>query len=448
MRRTRRLLLLPAAASLLMACPALLEDDFEAVDGSAGGASREQPAAGAGAQAGASSAGEVGDTRGEEPSPGGAESGGQPLAGATTTGGAVASGGDSGAGGTTGGAGGSPEGGGTGGNDPGGAGGTSGAQSGGAESGGVQTGGASGARSGGSEPGGAGSGGASGAQTGGSNGGEGGATGGSSGGSGASGGEGGAICASSPVDCEALRSALVHRYRFEGTGTTVTASVGGADGPVMGGATLGGDGALTLVGGSVFQPDYVDLPNGIVSALADATFETWLVWNGGAPWQPVFDFGDAMSPSCTYGGASALEGQPGACGRTYLYLLMSTDADEGSVLRTAFMKQPGEHPDDRIALDGPRAPTQVELHLAVVVDDTLNRIQLYVDGAPRGTLAFPDHLSDLNDKNNWLGRSQFADDAARGFDGTYLEFRIYDAALSAAELATSYAEGPDPAFLE
>jgi len=250
------------------------------------------------------------------------------------------------------------------------------------------------------------------------------------------------------VDCEALRSALVHRYRFEGTGTTVTDSVGSANGTVMGGATLDGSGELTLVGGSAYQPDFVDLPNGIVSALADATFETWLVWNGGEPWQRVFDFGDAMTPTCTYGGAAAPEGQPGACGRTYLYLLMSTDADEGTVIRTAFMKQPGEHPDDRIALGGPRAPTRVELHLAVVVDDTLNRIQLYVDGAPAGSMAFPDHLSDLHDINNWLGRSQFADDAAQGFDGRYLEFRIYDAALSAAELATSFAEGPDPAFLD
>ncbi|HOU92898.1 MAG TPA: hypothetical protein PLU22_17715, partial [Polyangiaceae bacterium] len=116
MRRTSRFLLLPAAASLLMACPALHEDDFEAVDGSTGGGSSEQPGAGAGTQAGASSAGEVGDTGGVAISSGGVETGGHPLAGATTTGGAVAA---VGAGGATPGAG-------TGGSEPGGPGGSNG----------------------------------------------------------------------------------------------------------------------------------------------------------------------------------------------------------------------------------------------------------------------------------------------------------------------------------
>ncbi len=465
MRRTRRLLLLPAAATLLMACPAMLEDDFEAVTGITGGAGSEQPSAGSGgsAQSGAPATGDAGAPGGVAMTTGGATSGGQLVAGATaatggmsetggateTTGGAASGGADGtgSTGGTTGGGG--AQSGGVGGSGGGGATGGGGLVTGGAVAGGTAgttgggaggTSGASGAESGGTGGGEGGEGGTSGAESGGTSGGN--------GGDGGAVGSGGALCASSPASCEALRGALVHRYRFDGTGTTVTDSVGGADGTVRGGATLSGDGELSLVGGTTYQPDYVDLPNGIVSALADATFETWIVWNGGQPWQRVFDFGDAMYLTCVYNGTSAPEGQPGACGRTYLYLIASTDADEGSVIRTAFMKQPGEHPDDRQALNGPRAPTQAVLHLAVVVDDTQDRIQLYLDGAPQGTMAFYDQLSDLRDINNWLGRSQFADDAANGFDGTYLEFRIYGAALSADELETSYVEGPDPTFLE
>jgi hypothetical protein len=51
------------------------------------------------------------------------------------------------------------------------------------------------------------------------------------------------------------------------------------------------------------------------------------------------------------------------------------------------------------------------------------------------------HLSELDDQNVWLGRSNYQDDE---FMGTFDEFRIYDAALSADELAESYRLGPKP----
>jgi hypothetical protein len=41
---------------------------------------------------------------------------------------------------------------------------------------------------------------------------------------------------------------------------------------------------------------YIDLPNGLITALGpNATFETWLTWNGpvGSSWQRVFDFGSS-----------------------------------------------------------------------------------------------------------------------------------------------------------
>jgi hypothetical protein len=45
------------------------------------------------------------------------------------------------------------------------------------------------------------------------------------------------------------------------------------------------------------------------------------------------------------------------------------------------------------------------------------------------------------DINDWLGRSQFpADD---GFTGTFLEFRIYAVALTAAQIRASHDAGPD-----
>jgi Concanavalin A-like lectin/glucanases superfamily len=50
----------------------------------------------------------------------------------------------------------------------------------------------------------------------------------------------------------------------------------------------------------------------------------------------------------------------------------------------------------------------------------------------------------LSDVNNWLGRSQWGDPL---YDGSIDEFRIYNTALSAGEVADSFATGPDPAPL-
>ncbi len=84
--------------------------------------------------------------------------------------------------------------------------------------------------------------------------------------------------------------------------------------------------------------------------------------------------------------------------------------------------------------------------VALVVDDTNNLMSLYRNGAFEGSVAFEDSLSLLNDINNWLGRSQYVVDPS--FSGTLHEFRIYDAALSAPAIQTSFLGGPDASFLD
>ncbi|HEU4577657.1 MAG TPA: hypothetical protein VFS67_05350, partial [Polyangiaceae bacterium] len=90
------------------------------------------------------------------------------------------------------------------------------------------------------------------------------------------------------ADCDLLRSALVHRYSFDGSGAAVLDSAGDAHGSVQDGQ-LSGTGELALDG----DDQFVDLPNGIVSALQSATFEAWVDWAGGSRWQRIFDFGDS-----------------------------------------------------------------------------------------------------------------------------------------------------------
>jgi len=84
-------------------------------------------------------------------------------------------------------------------------------------------------------------------------------------------------------------------------------------------------------------------------------------------------------------------------------------------------------------------------HFAVVVDQTNSLISLYTNGALSASGALSSSLSAINASNCWLGRSQYAGDPY--FAGTFDEFRVYSAALSAADVAFSQSAGPNPVFL-
>jgi hypothetical protein len=181
--------------------------------------------------------------------------------------------------------------------------------------------------------------------------------------------------------------------------------------------------------------------------LQDATFEAWINWAGSAArdgtktaWQRIFDFGE---------GTTGVEGEQasGADARSYLFLTPQSQP------RTAT-----EVPSTRVAYQVPHDPQSVSLetvvnttplsidvdtHVGVVIDSGAHMMSLFVNGAVVGStaLAQDDPLSYVYDINDWLGRSQFpADD---GFTGTFLEFRIYSVALSAAQIRASYDAGPD-----
>lgn len=256
------------------------------------------------------------------------------------------------------------------------------------------------------------------------------------GGSPSEGAEGGAAGSGSDAcrECAALSAALVHRYDFEGTGTTVSDRVGTAHGTVIGGATLSsvaGKGVVVLAGGATGS--YVNLPNGLASSLADATFEAWVTWGGGTAWQRIFDFGDSTSASP--------EDSPGV-GKTYLFVTPMTDSDAGGRLRAVYSAG-GLGGETRV--NGTSAlPTELS-QVVVVVDAAGGQLLLYQDGEKVGEEVFSGTLAGINDVNCWLGRSQYDTDAE--LSGTFHDFRIYDAALTAAQIAASFAGGPDPAFL-
>jgi len=86
-------------------------------------------------------------------------------------------------------------------------------------------------------------------------------------------------------------------------------------------------------------------------------------------------------------------------------------------------------------------PTGTKHQLAVTFDTDADTLTLYLDGQAQGsTPRVTGTLSQIDDRNVWIGRANF-DEA--GFRGTIHEFRIYDRALSATEIAASAAAGSD-----
>jgi len=244
-------------------------------------------------------------------------------------------------------------------------------------------------------------------------------------------GDGGAPAAGGSR-CAGTRS-LVHRYTFDGRGTAVVDAEGGPSGAVVG-ATLSGNGTVTLAGRMSGQ--YVDLPNGILSALDSATLEAWLTWSGGTEWQRIFDFGDDQT---------GVEDSQGS-GSTYLFLTPRITDDGGALVRVAYQRT--SYPE--VHLDATRTlPMGTLTHVAVTFDAQSETLAVYIDGQLENALAMssvPIRLSMLNDINNWLGRSQYAADPDLG--ATLEEFRIYARALDATELAASFDAGPNPSCLE
>ena len=213
---------------------------------------------------------------------------------------------------------------------------------------------------------------------------------------------------------------LALRYDFGGTGARVLDRIGDAHAEVLGGAQLDEQGGLTLDG----ENDYVDMPNGIVSRLDSASFVVWLEWLGTLCWQRVFDFGISDAGEGRVGNAvTSLFMTPESCGRD----VFMVSAEFSGAMHNLFDDAP--------------LPRERPIQVALTIDVERDAMTMFIDGArvAQGAAAF--RLRDIDDRNNWLGRSQWVQDLM--MNARYDEFRIYDRALSESEVAALYARGPD-----
>jgi hypothetical protein len=221
---------------------------------------------------------------------------------------------------------------------------------------------------------------------------------------------------------------LLHRYSFdEPAGSAIafdswagTHGAIAANGAVQGDAFLNGDGKLIFPGANGF----LDLPNGLISGLTNATFEAWVSWNGGPNEQRIFDFGNNSNG----------EGNQGT-GLTYLRL---TPKSGSGVLR--FSATTNSAAGEMPAQWTTALATGQQFHVVVAYDFIAGTSLLYLNGQRVGTGLATLPLNRIVDINVWLGRSNWPDPF---FRGQMDEFRIYNGVLSDSAIAANFAAGPD-----
>ncbi len=213
---------------------------------------------------------------------------------------------------------------------------------------------------------------------------------------------------------------LIAYYKFnESSGTSAADASGNGQTATLNGATWTGAGhsnnAVNLSGSS----QYVTLPNGITTNLADFTIATWVYLNGSQGWARIFDFG--------VGGAG---GSPGAPMR-YMSLIPSVSME--------FIVSLGTWGGNQYVTGSAPLPTGGWHHAAVTLAGT--NCSVYVDGVLSGTGTITITPAQLGTTTqNCIGRSQFSSDPY--LNGLVDDFRIYNGALSAAQIAALVAAYP------
>ena len=260
-----------------------------------------------------------------------------------------------------------------------------------------------------------------------------------------------------PMVADATNPNLLHRYSFNAAAgnadesAVVTDSIGGADGTVVGANGLWTGSALTLPGGDGATADaaYVDLPNHLISSLDHLTFEAWYSVTSLQNWGRVWDFGSTDGGEVFNGMSGATQGQD-------YFVFAPNRGTNPNTQRTTIRNL------DTLAPGGGTGPVDgteeaadtnlesilgQEYHFASVWTSDGSgggQLTVYRDGIRQETRATTFTPKDINDVNNWLGRSNWTGDAY--FHGDLNEFRIYEGAMNDAAAAASFAAGPDAAL--
>jgi autotransporter-associated beta strand protein len=238
-------------------------------------------------------------------------------------------------------------------------------------------------------------------------------------------------------------------------GTTNYDLVSGAPAAVRGnGATYTGS-ALRLPGGTTgnvamsSMAAYIDLPNSILSSQTNITIEIWATPLSAQNWARIMDFGRCTEAGDGLGAPGEFTGIPSdpAPGTTS----QSDGLTLTACIGTDITQQRFESPHNGLVVtdnSGLATTPGVQHCYAITFTDGAGsfgssggRWQWYRDGDPVGFLDVSNHLSAIQDVNDWLGRSEWSADSLANND--YSEVRISNVAMSRGQVAANYSLGPN-----
>lgn len=225
------------------------------------------------------------------------------------------------------------------------------------------------------------------------------------------------LTATQAVEVAYVPIVLAHRYSFSETnGTTVADSIGGPDwdGTLPSGGTFGG-GQVALTASS---QQYVHLPAGIISNFTMVTVDAWA------------SFGSLPSACFFYGFGNT----NGSAGEDYIFCQPRNGRI--AITRTNFSGEQNSLPNPSGNWSG-----LTNLHITSVFNPPAGYLALYTNGvqvAVNNVVTVP--FTEVNAVINYIGRSLYSSDSY--FDFSLDEFRIYNGALSASEIAASQTLGP------
>jgi hypothetical protein len=192
---------------------------------------------------------------------------------------------------------------------------------------------------------------------------------------------------------------------------------------------------------------FVDLPNGVVSNAVggdgQVSLEIWFTVQQQRTWAEVYSFGSSNNGEGTSVSGSASD---------YISLIPRSGPAAPAMPDFRATTHSAAGAENPIIGSTTPAPVGVKQHVVVTFDQLDTQAGANVNGTARMYLNF-DNVADpvaaagiapllhlLPDVNAWLGRSPWPDEL---FDGSIDEFRIYDHAMTPAEIVASNLAGPE-----
>jgi glucose/arabinose dehydrogenase len=268
-------------------------------------------------------------------------------------------------------------------------------------------------------------------------------------------------------------AALLNRWSFTrpagavASGTAFADTISGASAVVRGQGASASGAAITLPGTTTGNQApsavsaYIDLPNGLVSTKTHLTVELWATPLSYQAFGRLFEFGRVNVAGDGLGSAGEITGlattAPGTTQASDAITLslnrngntLSQQRFEGKLDGNGNTADPAglfRQVDTNLA-----TTAGTRYHYALVFEAGVGafaavggRLSWYRDGALAATTDVGFRLNQIEDVNNWLGRSLWSAD--RMAHASFDEVRVYNHALTPTEIAASRTAGPDAVF--